>query len=62
LLDWPIDFRNAVSTHLGTRAKSIVHVTKVLPFAYTTVMIGLRYCRSIGSKLSRIDTMTEVMY
>jgi hypothetical protein len=61
-LDWPNDFRNAVSTDLGSRAKSIVHVTKGLPFAYTTVMIGLRYCRSIGSNLSRIDMMVEIMY
>lgn len=62
LLDWPIDFRNAVSTHLGSAKSIVVHVTNVLPFAYTIVMIGLRYCRSIGSNLSRIDMMTEIMY
>jgi len=64
LFDWPIDFRNAVSKHLCSGAKSVVHVTvrKVLPSAYTIVMIGRRYCRSIGSNLSRIDMMTEIMY
>jgi hypothetical protein len=62
LLDWPISFRSVVSTHLGSGAKLIVHVTKVLPFAYTTVMTGLRYCRFIGSNLSRIDMVTEIMY
>ena len=29
LLDWPIDFRSVVSTHLDSGAKSIVHVTKM---------------------------------
>ena len=33
---------------------------KMLPFAYTAVIICLRYCRSVGSNSSRIDLMNEV--
>lgn len=60
LIGGPMYFRSAVSTHLRSEGQPIKNATKVLPAAYTTVKIGLRYCRSAGSKLSRIDVAREI--
>lgn len=55
-------FRSAVSIHLRSGGQPIVHATKVLSATYTAAIIGLRYCRSTGSKLSTIEVAREIKY